>query len=157
MNPNIGLEEGKRIKSIEILKKLLSDEFVLYTKTKFYHWNVTGKIFQQLHDLFEAQAGEMLPIIDDTAERIRALGHLSIGSLKEFLNETQIKEDTELLINDERMIRNLLADHETIIQSIRKNIETIDNESSDHGTSDFLTGIMITHEKMAWILRSHLT
>ena len=53
-------------------------------------------------------------------------------------------------------IRELLADHETIIIAMRENIDRFANEFKDAGTSDFITGLMEEHEKMAWMLRSHL-
>jgi len=40
--PNIGLNEVQREALAEILKTLLSDEFVLSTKTRKHFWNVTG-------------------------------------------------------------------------------------------------------------------
>lgn len=53
MEPNIGISPQNRKNVIEILKKLVSDEYVLYTKTRNYHWNVTGPQFNDLHKFFE--------------------------------------------------------------------------------------------------------
>ena len=53
------------------------------------------------------------------------------------------------------MLENLLNDHETIIRQLRKDLETCE-QLGDAGTTDFLTGIMEEHEKMAWMLRSFL-
>jgi starvation-inducible DNA-binding protein len=53
-------------------------------------------------------------------------------------------------------IRELLADHETIIIAMRENVDRFANEFKDAGASDFITGLMEEHEKMAWMLRSHL-
>ncbi len=53
-------------------------------------------------------------------------------------------------------IKELLLDHESIIINLRGNIETFSLSNTDFGTIDFITGIMETHEKMAWLLRSHL-
>jgi starvation-inducible DNA-binding protein len=39
---------------------------------------------------------------------------------------------------------------------LREHIKPFANEFDDLGTSDFITGLMGTHEKMAWFLRSHL-
>ena len=38
--PNIGLSDKKREGVANILSTLLSDEYVLCTKTRNYHWNV---------------------------------------------------------------------------------------------------------------------
>jgi len=55
MQPNIGLTE-KNLKSITtILSAVLADAFLLYTKTRKFHWNVSGISFIELHTLFEDQ------------------------------------------------------------------------------------------------------
>ena len=43
-----------------------------------------------------------------------------------------------------------------IIRSLRKDLVTCDEQYHDMGTSDFLTGVMEKHEKMAWMLRAFL-
>jgi starvation-inducible DNA-binding protein len=50
----------------------------------------------------------------------------------------------------------LLEAHESIIILLRENINRYADEWKDAGTSDFVTGLMETHEKMAWMLRTHL-
>ena len=52
---NIDLSEEQRASVVKILNTLLSDEYLLYTKTRNYHWNVTGPQFNDLHKFFEAQ------------------------------------------------------------------------------------------------------
>lgn len=51
---------------------------------------------------------------------------------------------------------NLLADHEAIISTVRQDLETCAAKFHDMGTSDFLAGLMESHEKTAWMLRSFL-
>jgi starvation-inducible DNA-binding protein len=71
--PNIGIAEKSREGVVQILGTLLADEYVLYTKTRKYHWNVTGLRFQQLHEFFKAQYTQLDVIVDDVAERIPQL------------------------------------------------------------------------------------
>ena len=52
------------------------------------------------------------------------------------------------------MLVNLVADHETVIQQLRVDVETCADTYHDMGTNDFLTGLMEQHEKMAWMLRA---
>ncbi len=47
------------------------------------------------------------------------------------------------------MVKNLLMSHEAIIQSLRVDLESCADKCHDMGTSDFLTGLMEQHEKMA--------
>ena len=156
MKPNLGIADKNRQGSVEILNQLLSDEYVLYTKLRNYHWNVTGSNFNELHKLFESQYEEVNEVVDEVAERARSLGGLALGSLKEFMANTKLKETPGAFLGAKKMIANLLADHETVIRSLRKNLEICLDEFKDMGTSDFLTGLMEQHEKMAWMLRAFL-
>jgi starvation-inducible DNA-binding protein len=54
------------------------------------------------------------------------------------------------------MIARLLRDHEAVIRTLRADLETCTAKHGDAGTSDFLTGLMEQHEKMAWMLRTLL-
>ncbi|HTL47572.1 MAG TPA: DNA starvation/stationary phase protection protein [Verrucomicrobiae bacterium] len=156
MKPDIGLQGKNREGSVEILNKLLADEYVLYTKTRNYHWNVVGPDFSELHKFFEAQYEELDEIIDETAERARALGGLAFGTLKEFLKATRLSEAPGEQPSAKTMIDNLLKDHEAVIQQLRGDVQTTGEKYGDMGTQDFLTGLMEQHEKMAWMLRSYL-
>lgn len=40
---------------------------------------------------------------------------------------------------------------------LREHIKSFTKDFQDMGTSDFITGLMEAHEKMAWFLRSHLS
>ena len=156
MKTNIGISDKNRTGSVEILNRLLSDEFVLYTKTRNYHWNVKGTDFSELHKLFEAQYVELEGIIDEVAERSRSLGGNAVGTLKEYLGLTRLKEIPGNYPVAAKMISNLLADHESIIRSLREDLTAAAEKFGDMGTSDFLTGLMEQHEKTAWMLRSYL-
>ncbi len=155
MKPNIGITEKNRQKVAKILDILLADEFVLYTKTLNYHWNLRGPSFLELHEFLEKQYKEMQEIVDSLAERIRQLGENSSGTLKEFLQKTRLTESLEKP-PALKMIKILLEDHETLIGELRKDIKDCDEKYEDQGTTDFLTGLMEDHEKMAWMLRSYL-
>jgi starvation-inducible DNA-binding protein len=54
------------------------------------------------------------------------------------------------------MITNLLGDHEAVIRTLRRDLETAAEQHRDVGTNDLLTGLMERHEKMAWMLRAFL-
>src|SRR5919108_1621840 len=92
MSLNIGLSEEQREGVVAILNALLADEYVLYTKTRNYHWNVVGPRFNDLHKFFEAQYSALNDIVDDVAERARALGGRSLGTLAEFSQHARLKE-----------------------------------------------------------------
>ncbi|MBM3910712.1 MAG: DNA starvation/stationary phase protection protein, partial [Thaumarchaeota archaeon] len=82
---NMGLAPNVRQKVIDVLSKAVADQYVLYTKTRNYHWNVTGEDFSQYHKLFEEQYSAIDEDIDDVAERIRTLGGKTPATLGEFI------------------------------------------------------------------------
>jgi starvation-inducible DNA-binding protein len=156
MKTEIGITE-KNSQSIAIeLSKILADESVLCLKTKNAHWNIEGADFYEKHLLFESQFKQLDSLIDSIAERIRSIGHYAPASFKDFLGLTHLTEESREKNDSYGFIKELLLDHESIIINLRGNIETFSLLSTDFGTIDFITGIMETHEKLAWFLRSHL-
>ena len=153
---NIGISDANRKGVNQILNALLADEYVLYTKTRNYHWNVTGMQFNDLHKFFESQYESLDVTIDEVAERIRSLGGISTATLVEFSKNSRLKEYPAKYPDAKIMLSNLLLDHETTIHNLRADLETCDKKHHDAGTADFLTGLMEQHEKMAWMLRSFL-
>lgn len=155
MKANIGIpDEHLQAVALE-LNKVLADEYVLYTKTRNYHWNVEGPNFNEMHKFYEEQYEVLDEIIDEVAERVRAIGHYSEGRLKDFLSLTNLDEPTYTNKQAEQL-KNLLNDHEVIIQNLRRLITEFAEKHKDLGTSDFVTGLMEKHEKMAWFIRSYL-
>lgn len=155
MKVNIGISEKNRQAVAIELNKLLADEHVLYNKTRSYHWSVEGPSFMEFHKLYEAQYNQLAQMIDDLAERIRTIGHFAEGRLKEILKLASL-EEPDVPTDQPTQIANLDEDHETIIIRLRKLIKDFDEKYKDIGSSDFVTGLLKEHEKMAWMLRSYL-
>ncbi|MGD9673410.1 MAG: Dps family protein [Candidatus Nitrosocosmicus sp.] len=153
---DIGIEESSVKGVVTILNTLLADEYVLYTKTRNYHWNVVGKDFKERHEFFQEQYEKLDEMIDEIAERTRQLGGLTVATLNEFLKSTNLKENPGDYPSDLKMISNLLGDHETTIKYLRKSADVCEKKYHDMGTNDFLIGLMEKHEKMAWMLRAHV-
>ncbi len=156
MKPNVGISDKNRKAVSKILNAVLADEYVLYTKTRNYHWNILGMQFNDLHKFFQAQYEALNIVVDDVAERVRTLGGRTVATLTEFLKQARVKEHPGKYPNAKEMLANLLKDYEIIIQTLRKNVDETINQYHDAGTSDFLTGLMEEHEKTAWMLRSFL-
>lgn len=156
MKPNIGIAQKDLNSSVKILTVVLSDEMILYTKTRKFHWNVSGNSFMELHKLFEEQYTALEVIIDDTAERIGQLGAKAIGTMKEFLETTTLVESPNVYPNQQDMLTELCDDNEKMITYLRENISVCE-ENDDAGSADFLTGVMKALEKNAWILRRYIS
>ena len=121
---NIGIEEKDRQTIVEGLARLLADSYTLYLKTHNFHWNVTGPMFNSLHQMFETQYTELAAAVDEIAERIRALGHKAPGSYREYADLTSIEEAFgEFSAKD--MISALAQDQETVARTARQIIPVV--------------------------------
>jgi starvation-inducible DNA-binding protein len=155
LGTQIGLSPVICHRVIETLQRLQADEIVLSLKTRNFHWNVEGPEFYQLHQLFDQQYGLLDGLVDEIAERIRAVGGYAPGSMHECLSLTRIPEvgGSYQPDSDGRMEHLLLRDHEQVICELRTLIDAM-AEWGDAGTQDFVTMLLARHEKMAWMLRA---
>lgn len=151
---NIGINETQRHEIAESLTRLMADTYTLYLKSHYYHWNVTGPMFQTLHLMFEQHYNELWTAVDPIAERIRSLGFPAPGTYREFSKLSSIKEDTGVP-SAENMIRSLVEGHEAVIRTARAAFKPAER-AADQSTMDLLTQRMQVHEKTAWMLRSLL-
>jgi len=154
MKIDIGIPEPERSEIQKGLRTLLADTYMLYLKTHYYHWNVTGPMFETLHLTFERHYNELWLAVDLIAERIRALGFYAPGTYREFADEATIEEDQKLP-GAETMIANLVKGHEAVIKTIRIHFGAAE-KAGDQGTQDLYTQRIQIHEKTAWMLRSLL-
>lgn len=155
MKTKIGIP-AKSVQSVaEILEATLADEMVLLVKTRNFHWNITGPDFGELHKFLDDQYTQLAEYVDEVAERIRTIGEYAPGSMAQFVKLARLKENLQGKLKAREMLAELLADHQTLIRSLREDLDSVDKHG-DAGTSDYLTGLMESHEKMAWMLRSYL-
>ena len=147
----------KKLSAVALaLNKLLADEYVLYTKTRNYHWNVEGPNFMEMHKFYEAQYEQLDEIIDEVAERVRMLGHYAEGRLKDLIQLANLTEP-QYTSDQKTQLEHLLNDHETLIRLLRQMILDFSDKYRDVGSSDFVTGLLKQHEKMAWMIRTYLS
>lgn len=155
MKTNIGLTEQNTEAVAEQLAKLLADETVLYIKTRNAHWNVTGDNFHANHIFFEEQYKQIDELIDSVAERLRKIGHYAPATMKAYLELTHLTEYSERTNDGLGFMKDLLKDHESIIDFLRGNVTPFAEKYKDYGSSDFITSLIETHEEMAWMIRSY--
>ena len=155
MKPNLGLSV-KKLESITIMLSItLSNEVILYTKIRKFHWNVSGESFMEYHKLFESHYKEIEEKIDEIAEKISKMGAKAIGTTKEFVKLSIIKEEAGIYPTSKDMLKELVTDHEKIIIQLRAFIKETTDKAEDPSTADFLTGLLQTHETISWTLRRY--
>ncbi|WP_158849220.1 Dps family protein [Algibacter sp. L1A34] len=154
--PNIGISDENRQAIADQLSIVLADEFVLYSKTLNFHWNIEGPDFHSVHLYLETLYNEQQEVVDTVAEKIRMIGHYVSASLEKYSELTHLTEKTKGKNDSQSIFAELLEDHESIIIFLREEIKPIADKWKADGISDYLTGLMEQHEKTAWMLRSHL-
>lgn len=137
------------------LNKELANFNVLFVKLNQYHWYVKGEGFFTLHEKFQEYYEELVEYIDEIAERNLIIGNAPIGTLKEYLEFTTLKEEVEKDLTGRQMVERTLADFETISNELQEGIE-IAGEANDSVTEDLLIGFKTYFEKNIWILRAYL-
>jgi starvation-inducible DNA-binding protein len=151
---DIGIPAEQRQQIAEGLGRVLADSTVLYAKTHGFHWNVTGPMFNTLHQMFMGQYTELWNALDEIAERIRALGHNAPFGGSTYGGLTSIPE-TQGVPPALEMVRELVEGHEAVARTIR-GVFTVADGAGDQPTADLLTQRLQIHEKTAWMLRSLL-
>ena len=154
MRIDIGINEKDRAEIADGLNKVLADTYSLYLMTHNFHWNVTGRMFETLHLMFETQYNELAIAVDLVAERVRALGFLAPATFREFTRLSSIPEPAGVL-KAEEMIRLLVDGQEAVVRAARALLPVVDR-ASDVASADLLTQRIQLHEKTGWMLRSLL-
>ena len=76
--------------------------------------------------------------------------------MSELLALARLKERPGKYPSAPHMTAELLTGHEAVIRQLRADVVACGEKLGDAGTTDFLTGLMEQHEKMAWMLRAVL-
>ena len=135
----------------EALNGLVADSFALYTKTKNFHWHVSGPHFRDYHLLFDDQATEIFATIDDLAERVRKLGARTIHSVGEIAKLKTIKDNDKDYVSPEDMLTELMNDNKAVIKRLRVAHEIADKHE-DVATASILENFIDAAEKRNWFL-----
>lgn len=139
--------------SQKLLNEILANEAVLLFQTLNYHWNLTGPEFHDYHLLFNTQYQALFVDLDKIAERVRAVGGVALGSMKEMLRVATLKED-QSVPKPKQMIVNLQKHYKSLIEQITSAIDELEKNKKDAGTKKFLEDLLAQHEQTSWMLVS---
>jgi starvation-inducible DNA-binding protein len=155
MKIDIGITEQDRSAIAQGLSHLLADTYTLYLTTHNFHWNVTGPMFNSLHNMFMLQYTELWNAVDPVAERIRSLGHAAPGSYAQFGQLTSLPDAPTTPPKAMEMIAILAQGHEAVARTARSLYPAVE-QAHDEPSADLLTQRIGVHEQAAWMLRAML-
>lgn len=137
--------------NIDNLNEFLSDLEVMSVKLQNYHWNVTGKGFFITHEKLEEYYDEIREQIDEIAEHILALGYQPLGTMEDFVKNSEIEEAKNEKIKSLPIIKNVIQDLNILQQKAIK-IKQEAEKQSDHATSALIDNYLGNYAKKLWML-----
>ena len=138
----------------ELLKSLLASTYAYTIKAQFFHWNVEGKDFLQMHDFFQNIYEDAYSAIDVLAEEIRTLNEYAPGSFERFLELSQIPGQTKIQ-RTQLMLEELLADSDLLISLINQTFAAATAENKQD-IANFMAERLAAHNKYKWQIQSFL-
>ena len=142
-------EDVKDLSSV--LNALVADAFVLYLKTKNFHWHMSGQHFRDYHLLLDEHATQIFGITDAIAERVRKIGGTTIRSVGHIARLQRIVDNDEEFVGPTEMLRELHADNKTFVESLRA-AHVITSKANDYATTSLIEIWIDEAERRAWFL-----
>ncbi len=133
------------------LNALLADVFVLYMKTKNFHWHVSGPHFRDYHLLLDEQATQIYEITDDIAERVRKTGGTTLRSIGHIARLQRLSDNNADFVEPQDMLAELREDNQRLIASMRELHELCD-EGKDVATASLIENWIDEAERRVWFL-----
>ena len=133
------------------LRQFLADVFVLYLKTKNFHWHMSGRHFRDYHLLFDEQAEQIFAMTDDIAERARKIGGISLHSIGDISRHQRLKDNNDAYASPAKMIAELAADNQQLTRYLRAAHEICDRHR-DVATASLIETWIDQAERRTWFL-----
>jgi starvation-inducible DNA-binding protein len=138
----------------ELLKTYLASTFAYYLKAHFFHWNVEGPDFGELHAFFLQIYEDTFEAVDVIAEQIRTTEEYAPGSLSRFQELSQIQDQTKVP-RARLMLEELLADTQTM-KDLSKQVFDASTAEGRDDIANFAAERLAQHGKYMWQLKSYL-
>ncbi len=133
------------------LNGILADAFVLYLKTKNFHWHVSGPHFRDYHLLLDEQAAQIFDSTDELAERVRKIGGVTIRSIGHIAKPQSLSDNDEDFVPPREMLRELMNDNKAVAEAMRK-AHGVADDHEDVATASLLENFIDATERRTWFL-----
>lgn len=135
----------------EELRQLLADVFVLYMKTKTFHWHMTGRNFRDFHLLLDEHADQIFAMTDAVAERARKIGGSSLRSIGDIARHQRLQDNDEETLSPKEMLAELCADNQLLTRSLRE-AHSVCDQHEDVATASLIENWIDETERRTWFL-----
>lgn len=154
--PDTSTIPAKQCREASGLAAILSEEYVLYAKTKIAGSGAKGPDRYEKSLFFEGQFAALGSIIERLAERTRSLGYYADAMLQAFVSVTRFSAKKSGNGGSERHIRELVADHESLIALLKGHVHLLPDKGRDASKGELMRSLWEEHENMALVLQLHL-
>jgi starvation-inducible DNA-binding protein len=138
----------------DALKQFLASTFAYYLKAQYFHWNVEGPDFGELHAFFAEIYEDAYSAVDTVAEYVRTEEEYAPGSFERFQELSLIPGQTKVP-RARLMLEELLADTQTM-KDLSKSLFDKATEAGREDIADFAANRQGSHGKYMWQLKSYL-
>jgi starvation-inducible DNA-binding protein len=135
-----------------VLRRLLADVFVLYLKTKNFHWHITGPHFRDYHLLLDEQSEQIFTMTDAIAERSRKIGGTTLRSIGDIGRHQRLKDNNQPYVAPPEMLAELAADNLHLTIFLRSAHEVCGSHN-DVATASLIENWIDESERRTWFLR----
>ena len=153
--PVKGLKDNAIKTSIEVLNATLADLVALRLALKQAHWNVKGRNFIGIHELFDAVFDRVGDGVDTVAERVQILGGVAMGTAEVVAGKAKMAPYPTDAVEDKRHVEEIASRLADVGGGVRKAIGAV-SEAGDEGTVDIFVGLSRQLDKDLWFIESHL-
>jgi starvation-inducible DNA-binding protein len=133
------------------LTALLADVFVVYLKTKNFHWHMSGPHFRDYHLMLDDQGEQIFAMTDDIAERARKIGGTTIRSIGHIARVQRLLDNDADFVTPADMLAELRDDNLTLV-SLMKETHELCEEHGDIATASLIENWVDETERRAWFL-----
>jgi starvation-inducible DNA-binding protein len=151
LDANADLDQDAVVAIARALRQLLADVFVLYVKTKNFHWHMSGSHFRDYHLLLDDHGEQIFAMTDDIAERARKIGGTTLRSISDISRHQRLADNNDERVAPASMLAELAADNRQLTRFLRAAHELCERHNDVATTSLIETWIDET-ERRTWFL-----
>lgn len=140
---------------ISLLNELLANAIAFKLSAKQAHWNVRGRNFISLHELFDQVSTEVDGYIDMIAERVVQLGGTAQGTAQVVFSQSSLPDYPVSLHEGQDHLKELTTMICVLADAYRHAIN-VASSAGDMVTADLFTEATRGFDKLHWLIRSHM-
>ena len=112
----------------------------------------TGTLQDKTYSKLEELYNEINEQIDEVAEHILILGEEPLGTLKDYLEKTNITEAENKKIKSQEVFQTILKDYKKLLEKVTEIKEKAD-EQKEYSTSALMDDYILDYSKIIWMLK----